>query len=92
MSRVRQVAGAVVNAAQTEEFEQFRLSIQDFLSAREHGESTSTHIQQMVASLGEATEVLNRSFPEETQEGQTPQYTNVISHGRCDMSFFSSCS
>lgn len=79
MSRVRQVAGAVVNAAQTEEFEQFRLSIQDFLSAREHGESTSTHIQQMVASLGEATEVLNRSFPEETQEGQTPQYTNVIS-------------
>ncbi len=79
MSRVRQVAGAVLDAAQSEEFEQFRLSVQDFLSAREQGESSSTHIQQMVATLGEASEVLNRSFPEETVAGETPQYTNVIS-------------
>lgn len=79
MGRVRQVANAVSTVASSEEFSQFRLNLQDFLSARERGESTSTHIQQMVASLGEATEVLNRSFPEETAEGETPQYTNVIS-------------
>lgn len=79
MGRVRQVANVVSAVAGSEEFGQFRLNLQDFLSARERGESTSTHIQQMVASLGEATEVLNRSFPEETVEGAAPQYTNVIS-------------
>jgi regulator of protease activity HflC (stomatin/prohibitin superfamily) len=79
MGRVRQVAGAVIDVAQSKEFEQFRLNAQDFLSARASGESTSTHIQQMVASLGEATEVLNRSFPEEIVEGEAPRYTNVIS-------------
>ncbi len=79
MGKVRQVANAVIQVAGSEEFESVRLNVQDFLSARERGESTSTHIQQMVASLSEATEVLNRSFPEETIEGEAPRYTNVIS-------------
>lgn len=82
MSRLRQVANTALDIAQSEEFEQFRLNAKDFLSARESGASTTTQIQQMVTTMAEATEVLNRSFPEEVAgvEGTARNvYTNVIS-------------
>lgn len=58
------------------EVEQFRINAKDFASARERGGSAGTQIAAMVASLGEAAQVLNRSFPKEEGKGQ---YTNVIS-------------
>jgi regulator of protease activity HflC (stomatin/prohibitin superfamily) len=73
---VRNVLGAVSEIAQSEEFEQFRLNTQDFVSARERGESSGTQIAQMTAAIGEAAEILNRSFSKE----ETPeQQTNIIS-------------
>ena len=71
------VLGAVNEVAQSEEFEQFRLNAQDFLSAREGGGSPGTQIAQMSATIGEAAEILNRSFSKE--EGPERQTTNVIS-------------
>ncbi|MFO7539986.1 MAG: SPFH domain-containing protein [Chloroflexota bacterium] len=62
--------------AQSEEFEQFRLNAQDFMSARERGESAGTQISQMTATIGEAVEILNRSF---SKEESPQQHTNVIS-------------
>lgn len=76
MSRLRDVAETISEISQSEEFEQFRVQARDFLSAREAGESASTQIEQMVSTLTEATEVLNRSFPKEEESGR---YTNVIS-------------
>lgn len=73
---VRNVLGAVSEIAQSEEFEQFRLNAQDFVSARERGESAGTQIAQMTAAIGEAAEILNRSF---SKEEAPDQYTNVIS-------------
>lgn len=76
MSNVQQVLGTVAEIAQGEQFEQFRVNVDDFLSARERGESAGTHISQMAASLTEAAEILNRSFAKEEQDGK---YTNIIS-------------
>ena len=73
---VRNVLGAVSEIAQSEEFEQFRLNAQDFVSARERGESSGTQIAQMSAAIGEAAEILNRSF---SKEESPEQHTNVIS-------------
>ncbi|WP_119065943.1 SPFH domain-containing protein [Rubrobacter indicoceani] len=56
--------------------EQFRVNAQDFLSARELGESVSTRIEAHTVPLDEAQEVLGRSFPERAEGGR---YTNVIS-------------
>jgi regulator of protease activity HflC (stomatin/prohibitin superfamily) len=73
---VRNVLGTVNEIAQSEEFEQFRLNAQDFMSARERGESAGTQIAQMTATIGEAAEILNRSF---SKEESPQQHTNVIS-------------
>lgn len=73
---VRNVLGTVNEIAQSEEFEQFRLNAQDFISARERGESSGTQIAQMTATIGEAAEILNRSF---SKDDSPQQQTNVIS-------------
>lgn len=73
---VREVLGTVSEVAQSEEFEQFRMRAEDFLSARDAGGSPSTQIAQMTSSIGEAAEILNRSFSKEERGGQR---TNVIS-------------
>jgi len=75
-SNIRNVLNTVNEIVQSDEFEQFRLNAQDFLSARESGESAGTQISQMTASIGEAAEILNRSFTRQEKEGQM---TNVIS-------------
>jgi len=59
-----------------DELNQFKVNPADFLSPRSAGESSGTRIEQMVTTLEEAAEVVNRSFPQRNQAGQ---YTNVIS-------------
>jgi regulator of protease activity HflC (stomatin/prohibitin superfamily) len=76
MSRLQNSLRAINEIAQSAEFEQFTINAQDFLSARERGEAAGTRIDEMVASLGDASEITNRSFP---QQEQTGQWTNVIS-------------
>jgi regulator of protease activity HflC (stomatin/prohibitin superfamily) len=76
MSTVQRVINTAQAVTQTEAFEQFKVSARDFLSARERGESAGTQISQMTASLTQASEVLNRSFPKQEKSGT---YTNVIS-------------
>lgn len=78
MNRVRTIVGTAAEVVQSEEFEQFRVNARDFLSAREAGTTTSTQIEQVVTSLGDVAEMLNRSIPQEEQ-GATPSATNIIS-------------
>lgn len=78
MNTVRDVVGTVVDVAQSEEFEKFRVNARDFLSAREGGASSSTQIQQMVASLGDVAEVLGRSYPQ-GEPDKTTVHANIIS-------------
>ena len=59
-----------------DQVEQFRVDARDFLSARERGGSAGTRIEQRTASLGEAAEILNRSFPEMDESGR---FINAIS-------------
>jgi hypothetical protein len=78
LNKLRTVAGVVADVAQSEDFEQFRVNARDFLSAREGGVSSSTQIEQMVSSLADVAEVLNRSYPQEEQDKSTPA-ANIIS-------------
>ncbi len=73
-TRAREV-GEAVDVAE-KRFEQFTIDAQDFLSARERGGTTGTSIEQASASLADAAEILNRSFPE---RGASGQFINVIS-------------
>ncbi|MCL4871351.1 MAG: SPFH domain-containing protein [Anaerolineae bacterium] len=76
MSTARRVVNAAAAISQTDAFEQFKVSARDFISARERGESAGTQISQMTASLSQAAELLNRSFPKQEKSGG---YTNIIS-------------
>lgn len=78
MNRARNIVSTVADVAQSEQFEQFRVNARDFLSAREAGSISSTQIEQVITSLGEVAEVLNRNLPQTDQETATPA-TNVIS-------------
>lgn len=78
--RIRQTLAAANNVAQSEEFQQFRVNASDFLSAREHGgEAAGTRIDQMVASLDDVAEVVNRSFAAPSVPGEAAANTNIIS-------------
>jgi hypothetical protein len=76
MSQFQKIMNTVSDVIQSEEFEQFRANTQDFISARERGESAGTQITQMTASLDDVAEVINRSFPKQDSSGQ---HINVIS-------------
>lgn len=79
MSTFQKIMGAaekVSDFVQSEEFEQFKVGAQDFLSARERGESPATQIIQSSVGLTDAPEVINQSFSKEEPSGR---YTNVIS-------------
>lgn len=60
----------------SDQVEQFKLNSADFLSPRSAGESAGTRIEQMLTSLEDAAETVNRSFPQRDQQGH---FTNVIS-------------
>lgn len=70
MQRVRQAVEIANNLAQDEEFQEFVLNAQDFLSAREKGDSVTTQLSQTVVSLADAAEVLNRSLAREDDQGK----------------------
>lgn len=79
MSTFQKIMGAaeqVSDFIQSDEFEQFKVEAQDFLSARERGVSPATQIIQSAVGLTEAPEVINQSF---SKEDSTGHYTNVIS-------------
>lgn len=71
--RVRDLAEGI---AQGEGTEQFKINSRDFLSARERGTMTGTRIEQQEASLSDAAEIVNRSFPAQDPSGQ---FINAIS-------------
>nr|MDQ3327255.1 SPFH domain-containing protein [Chloroflexota bacterium] len=54
----------------------FRINAEDFLSVRELGKAVTTRIEQRSASLANAAETVNRSFPERDAAGH---FTNVFS-------------
>jgi hypothetical protein len=73
-NRVTQEAGQRVRGAVEDvagEVEQFRVDARDFLSARERGGTAGTVIEQRDASLAEAAEIVNRSFPGQTDPGSS---------------------
>ena len=76
MAKVRQRAQEAVEEFTDEQFGEFEADPQDFLSARERGGTSGTEIEQQTASLSEAPEILNRSFPTQTSSGE---FVNVIS-------------
>lgn len=55
--------------------ERFAVDAEDFLSARERGETAGTRLVQQTVPLSEAGQTLNRSF---TERGGGGQVTNVI--------------
>ena len=65
--RVEDVAGQVA--------ERFAVDAEDFLSARERGETAGTRLVQQTVPLSDAGETLNRSF---TERDGTGQVINVI--------------
>ncbi len=72
MSKVRQRAReAVEEFSGGNDFEEFSVDEKDFLSARERGGAAGTRIEQSSASLAEAAEIVNRSFPERSASGTT---------------------
>ncbi len=76
MNRIARTIEVANDLVQSEQFGQFKINAQDFLSARERGEASGTRIDQMTAALDDAAEIVNRSFPQRDAEGQ---FTNVIS-------------
>jgi regulator of protease activity HflC (stomatin/prohibitin superfamily) len=76
MSKIQQALGAISDVVESDEFEQFRINAEDFFSARDHGGSEGTQIEQMTASLGEVAEIVNRSFAKEDSKGER---VNIVS-------------
>jgi regulator of protease activity HflC (stomatin/prohibitin superfamily) len=70
MQRVRQAVNIANTLAQDEQFQEFVLNAQDFLSAREKGDSVTTQLSQTVVSLADAAEVLNRSIARQDDDGK----------------------
>ena len=75
MAEVRQrVREAVEGFSQDDTLEEFQVDAQDFLSARERGGTAGTRIEQQSATLTDAAEIINRSFPER----ESGQLVNAI--------------
>jgi regulator of protease activity HflC (stomatin/prohibitin superfamily) len=56
--------------------DEFQIDPKDFFSVRDASGSVGTQIAQLTASLGEAAQILNSSFP---KEGAAGERTNIIS-------------
>lgn len=78
-SNFTNIVRTAADVIQSDEFEQFKIDARDFLSARQTGETADTQISQMVTTLEQAAEVLNRSFPKENPGKSGNKYTNIIS-------------
>ncbi|MCB0037530.1 MAG: hypothetical protein KDE51_26040 [Anaerolineales bacterium] len=79
MERVQQVLRTANQISQSEEFEQFMINAQDFVSQREQsGDSISTQLSQAVVTLSDAAEVLNRSFTKSDSEGRPAKVISPV--------------
>ncbi len=78
MQRVRQAVEIANNLAQDDEFQEFVLNAQDFLSARDKGDSVTTQLSQTVVSLTDAAEVLNRSLAREDDAGRSVKVISPV--------------
>lgn len=76
MAKVSKVARVVADLAENIESGEFQIDPRDFVSAKSEGDSAGTQISQMMVSLADAAQVLNRSFPRQQPGGE---FTNVIS-------------
>ena len=77
MSTVRQVLQTAADVLQSDEFEDFRINAQDFLSANDSdGGTPATQLAQMASSLADAAQVINRSHP---KGGEGRASANIIS-------------
>ncbi|MQA84240.1 MAG: SPFH domain-containing protein [Streptosporangiales bacterium] len=72
---IRQAVGEAASEVANDATEGFGVDPGDFLSAREQSASVGTQIVQQTASLNDAGEILNRSYPERAQTGE---FINVI--------------
>lgn len=79
MSRVRKTLRQATQLVQSEEFQQFMMNADDFISRRDEENQAKTHISQTMTELGEAAQVLNHSLAstEKTQEGNGRANVNV---------------
>ncbi len=73
---LKRVMDTVESMAEGRGAETFNINPGDFLPARAAGDSSGTQIEQMVAALHDAPEIVNRSF---ARKGAGGQFTNVIS-------------
>ena len=73
-TNIRKALTAASEVAQSKEFEQFRINVQDFMTSHEI-HNAGTQISQIATSISKAAEVLNQGF---AREDRGRQY-NVIS-------------
>ncbi|MDA0242801.1 MAG: SPFH domain-containing protein [Chloroflexi bacterium] len=79
MERVQRVLQAANQLAKSEELEQFVINAQDFVSQRgQSGDSVTTQLSQMVVSLGDAAEVMNRSFGKPDSDGREAKVISPV--------------
>lgn len=79
MERIQQVLQTANQIADSEEFEQFMMNTQDFISQRgASGTTASTQISQAIATLDDAAQILNRSFSRERRGDSTGEPVNII--------------
>lgn len=76
MSKLKQIAEAVVDAVEGGALDAFHVDPRDFLSAREGQQSTGTRMTQEVTGMEAASEALNRSTAVTDEAGEV---ANVIS-------------
>ncbi len=76
MSKLKKIADAVVQAAESGSLDPFHLDPKDFRSVREGQKSAATELTQEAVALEAASEVLNRSEAFPDAEGRI---TNVVS-------------
>ena len=76
MSIAERAGRAVEDVIASGRTDGFRINAEDFLSVRELGKAVTTRIEQRSASLANAAETVNRSFPERDAAGH---FTNVFS-------------
>lgn len=79
MERIQQVLSSANQLAGSEEFEQFLMNAQDFVSQRgASGQTASTQISQAIVNLEDAAQILNRSFSKGSRSDGSGDAVNII--------------
>ena len=78
MGRVRQALRQANTIMQSEEFGEFMMNAQDFVSRREEEGQATTTISQTITTLGDAAEALNRSLSRPGEAGDAGGRTSTV--------------